>query len=415
MLLEASIANSYSYAQRQTFSLVAAKGKELPQNIIDVNIANKHQLLRSALVYGANGSGKSNLLLSLSLMRRIVLSSASDQRGNLLGVKPFRLVPSYRDLPSEFEVIFIAEGVRYQYGFTATSTQIHEEWLYAYPKGQAQRWFVREWDENEKTYQWSSGDYLQGDKSVWQRNTRENALFLSTAVQLNSKQLQPVFDWFLNTLKFIGVHGAGQGTTAELIDTGKKSDVLKYLQAVGIEMADILVEPRAFEGERLQELPEEIKDKLIKKFSYVSAKVKTIYSDSTGELVEFSLDDESDGTQKFFKLVGPWIDVLNNGSVLFVDELSNSLHTHLIRFLIGLFNNPQTNPKNAQLIFTTHDTNQLNQELFRRDQIWFCEKNVQKATSLYPLTDFSPRKGRENIEAAYLGGRYGAIPFVGKI
>lgn len=140
-----------------------------------------------------------------------------------------------------------------------------------------------------------------------------------------------------------------------------------------------------------------------------------VHYNDKGEPVSFSLEEESHGTQKLFSLAGPWLDALDNGYVLLIDELHDTLHPKLVSFLVNLFNSPVTNKKGAQLIFSTHETSILNQSIFRRDQVWFCEKNELSETNLYPLTDFSPRKGRENLEAAYLDGRYGALPFIKKL
>jgi len=140
--------------------------------------------------------------------------------------------------------------------------------------------------------------------------------------------------------------------------------------------------------------------------------VKTIHQDSDGESIEFDLEDESDGTRKIFALAGPFLDSLERGHVVFIDELPDNLHPGLVKFLVGLFNNKGTNLGNAQLVFTTHETHILNQTILRRDQIWFCEKDSTRATQVFPLTDFRPRKMRENLEAAYLSGRYGALPYV---
>jgi Predicted ATPases len=129
-------------------------------------------------------------------------------------------------------------------------------------------------------------------------------------------------------------------------------------------------------------------------------------------MIPFILDDESTGTQKLFAFAGPWLDTLKNGYVLFVDELHDNLHPKLVQYLVELFHDAKTNPRNAQLFFTTHETSILNQSVFRRDQVWFCEKDERSATQLFPLTDFSPRKNRDNLEAAYLSGRYGAVPFI---
>lgn len=419
MLLEASVANYLSFAEKQVFSLMANSGKEHESlNVAEVQASHQHRVLKSALIYGANSSGKSNFLLALVAMRRLVLHSATKQRGSKLDIHSFRLDTTLRSQPSDFEVQFIADGVRYQYGFTASSTHIYDEWLFAYPKGQAQQWFQRAWDEKKQEHAWKFGNNLQGEKTLWQRATRENALFLSTAVQLNSKQLQPVFDWFNDTLQFIGIDGTSPQFTAESVQKGNKDQVLKFLKAADINLSDLSVKDIPLEESLPEGLPQKLRELILEdvnKLDISGLAIKTQRLDNAGNPVEFLFEEESDGTQKFFGLIGPWLDVLSNGLVLFVDELNNSLHTHLVGLLIQLFHNPKTNPHNAQLIFTTHDTNQLSQEIFRRDQVWFCEKNEQQATRLYPLTDFNARKDRENLELAYLSGRYGAVPFVKEI
>ena len=161
------------------------------------------------------------------------------------------------------------------------------------------------------------------------------------------------------------------------------------------------------------DMPEPIKNIIVEKLNGEKLlSVQTIHKTHDGDLVSFDLEDESDGTQKLFAFAGPWIDVLKNGYVLFIDELHDNLHPKLVQYLVELFHNEKTNPKNAQLIFTTHETSILNQDIFRRDQVWFCERNFNQATKVYPLSDFSPKKGKENLEAAYLSGKYGALPFV---
>lgn len=416
MLIEMSVANFRSFRETQTFTLAKGKGDEMAaSNTFNVTAASNIALLRSAAIYGPNASGKSNLLLALQTMRRVVLESAINlQRGDKLPVTPFRLSPETRQRPSEFEAAFLMDGVRYQYGFAATAERIHEEWLLAYPKGRAQRWFGRAWNPDEQCYDWELGNNLTGEKQLWQKSTRDNALFLSTAVQLNSEQLQPVFDWFKNTLRLANVGGWGPAFSASLCESSDKARIMDFLRAADLHIDDIQVESRPFDPEALPiDMPEPVrkaiagnmKDKKI-------LDIKTVHKDDQGNPVTFGFEDESDGTQKLFSFAGPWIDSLANGYVLFIDELHDNLHPRLVQFLVQLFHNPQTNPNNAQLIFTTHETSILNQVVFRRDQIWFCEKDKSQATVLYPLTDFSPRKGRENLEVAYLSGRYGALPFI---
>lgn len=416
MLIEMNVANFRSFSDVQTFSLVKGKGEELAgSNSFKAGLTNELELLRSAAIYGPNASGKSNFLRALRTMRLIVLESAANQqRGDLLSVTPFRLSPDTRQAPSEFEVTFLVDGIRYQYGFSATPEQIHEEWLLAYPKGRAQRWFSRVWLPEQKRFDWELGNNLMGEKQLWQKSTRDNALFLSTAVQLNSEQLQPIFDWFKTKLRMANVDGWGPSFSAHLCENNEKSKVMNFLNAADIHIDDVLIETRPFDLNELpDEMPEYLKSLLAGQMKGEKVReIKTIHKDSEGKLVTFDLDDESDGTQKLFAFAGPWIDSLENGYVLFIDELHGNLHPRLVRYLVELFHNPEINSKNAQLIFTTHETSILNQDVFRRDQIWFCDKDKKQATNLYPLTDFSPRKGRENLELAYLSGRYGALPFV---
>lgn len=403
MLIEFSVANFRSFEKRQSFSLVKAFGDELEDsNVFKVEAASQFELLRSAAIYGPNAGGKSNYLRALKAMKQVVVNSAtSQQRGDTLPVVPFRLRESMISKPSEFEVIFIADNVRYQYGFTTTKDRIHEEWLIAYPKGRPQRWFERFWDKSSKEYRWELGSNLLGEKKIWQKSTRENALFLSTAVQLNSEQLQPVFDWFNNTLHLANLSGWGPGFSASMCENEDKSKVLDFLKAADLNIEDVYIKKESVR----EMITKELKDKKV-------LEIQTIHKSVEGKPVSFEFEEESDGTQKLFSFAGPWIDSLKHGNVLFIDELHDNLHPNLVKFLVQLFHSDETNKNNAQLVFTTHETSILSQDVFRRDQIWFCEKDKSQATHLYPLTDFSPRKGRENLELAYLSGRYGALPFI---
>lgn len=420
MLIEFSVANFRSYSEEQVLSLMKAKGDELETtNTFEVKTgATSFKLLRSAAIYGPNASGKSNLLRAVQTMRQLVLESASYQHGKPLPVTPFVFSSSKISEPSEFEATFIVDNVRYQYGFSASSDKIYGEWLFAHPKGRPQRWFTREWLKEEGDYKWEFGNNLSGEKQVWQKATRSNALFLSTAVQLNSEQLQPVFDWFRNTLHISSPNGWRPGFSARMCDQDYKPKILEFLAAADIYIDDIMIKEKQFDS---AELPADLPDFIIREAYARQLKdtklieISMVHKDEKGNSVPLAFSDESDGTQRLFSYAGPWIDSLNNGSVFFVDELHAHLHPKLVRFLVALFNNPVTNPNNAQLIFTTHETSVLSQEIFRRDQIWFCEKNKTQATEFYPLTDFSPRKERENLELAYLSGRYGALPFVNKM
>ena len=416
MLIEFNVTNFRSLRDRQTFSLAKARGDELGEtNSFKTVAVNEFELLRSSAIYGPNAGGKSNFLRAMRVMKKIVLESATSlQRGDELSVTPFRLSRETSHASSEFEVTFVANQVRYQYGFSATRERIHEEWLMAYPKGRPQRWFGRDWNEEARSYDWEFGNNLSGEKQLWQKSTRDNALFLSTAVQLNSEQLQPVYDWFRDTLRMANVGSWSPGFSASLCETNDKAQIMDFLHAADMDIEDILVEKKPFDTDVLPaDIPVQLKDAIASDLKDKQIlNIKTLHKGADGKSVTFDLKEESDGTQKLFSFAGPWIDTLANGHVLFIDELHDNLHPRLVQFLVQLFHSNETNPNNAQLIFTTHETSILNQDVFRRDQIWFCEKDEDQATTLYPLTDFSPRKGRENLELAYLSGRYGALPYI---
>jgi AAA15 family ATPase/GTPase len=416
MLIQFSIKNWRSVRDEQTLSMVKAKGNELEEtNSFNPETPSVTDLLRTAVIYGANAAGKTNLMSALRTMKEIVLESANKQPGDEIPVSPFLLDENTVKQPTEFESIFVAKGVKYQYGFAANNKQITEEWLIAYPNSRPQRWFSRELNEKTNEYEWSFGTALLGQKQLWVESTRNNALFLSTATQLNSQQLKTVFGWFKSTLRLGRVTGWSPSYTASLCETeDQRSKILNFLKAADLDIKDVNVTaekmslkhmPDSFSDEMKKQVLENMKDTRI-------FDIKTVHQGIQGQSVEFKFDNESDGTKKLFSFAGPWLDVLANGRVLFVDELHDNLHPKLVGFLVELFHSTTTNPKNAQLVFSTHETSILNQDVFRRDQIWFCEKDKDQVTRVYPLTDFSPRKGRENLEAAYLAGRYGALPYI---
>lgn len=418
MLIEFSVKNWRSFREQQTLSLVGAKDDSLlDSHSFDSATPATTRLLRSAMIYGPNASGKSNLIKAIQTMQKIVLASASEgQRNDPLPVVSFLLDSHTKDAPTEFETIFVADGVRYQYGFSATTTRILEEWLFAFPNGRPQRWFSRSYMPEKGDYDWKMGHALPGKKQLWQDSTRENALFLSTAIQLNSKPLQPVYDWFKNILRIaLNTEVLSPSLTLYLCtEPEQRSRVLDFLMAADLDIHDINIKSEKMSLAHLPlDMPDELKSIILTKMKDGSIlNIQTIHHTSQGEPVLFDVKEESDGTQKLFAFAGPFLDILEHGRVLFIDELNDHLHPKMVQFLVQLFHNNATNPKNAQLVFTTHETSIMDQEHFRRDQVWFCEKTADQATKLYPLTNFHPRKGREDLRSNYLDGLYGALPYL---
>ena len=414
MLLDFRVKNFRSLRDEQTLSLVAAKDRSLQElNTMPSGIKAAPTLLRSVAIYGPNAGGKSNLIKALQYMRAVVAESASVmQPGQTFNVQPFRLDALSVAQPTEFDISFVLDGVRHQYGFELTAQRVTREYLLVYKAFKPQQWFERHYDAASGKDVYDFGVGLKGPKSVWEGATRPNALFLSMAVQLNSEQLQPVFAWFLNQLAiFNEITPLGQHFSVDMLrkPEGKRA-ICDFLTSADISISDIEVVTRKVSGQavhfdmaagktEVRNEEQEVNELL---FHHVTEQGKAV----------FSLGDESMGTRNLLFLTGPVLDILNKGMVLVVDELDSSLHPLLVRRLVELFQNPVVNQKGAQLIFTTHDTSLLDPDLFRRDQIWFVEKDRDQASKLYPLSDFSPRKN-EALERGYLMGRYGALPFLG--
>jgi AAA15 family ATPase/GTPase len=421
MLIEFSVTNYRSFLTTQSLTLAANTATELQEENSFVSpVSNLPRLLRSSVVYGPNAAGKSNLIQAIAFMKRFLLSSAKEsQEGEKIDATPFLFNRQSSRNSSEFEVLFIQDGIRYQYGFAVNSKRVTGEWLFAYPEGRAQKWFERNYDLETQKDIWYFGPKFTGRRKVWQEATRSNALFLSTAIQLNNEQLKPVFNWFDHKLHVIdqGENLHPGFSTGECEEEEKKKKILKFMNAADLSITDIFLEKKEFSTKDLPaEMPQNIKEEISKELD--GKKLTSLFfmhpSSDKGEDVALEFDEESAGTRKLFTLAGPWLDVLDNGLVLFVDELDTSLHPHLVRFLLNLFHNPETNRHNAQLVFTTHDTTVLDQTLMRRDQVWFIEKDAENATRLYPLSDYKPRKG-EALQKGYLYGRYGALPFPGEL
>lgn len=423
MLIEFRVENHRSICDEQALTMsagrVGASDDPRPREVNGHNI----RVLPVAALYGANGSGKSNLLAAFDFMRQAIVHSHriwAPEGG--IPRAPFAW-GSKTSEPSVFEVTLLQEGTRYQYGFVADDERFLEEWLYAWPAGRKQSWFEREGDD------FKFGEHLRGEHRMVEQVTRPNALFLSAAAQHRHEQLAGIYRWFQAT-STVNVNRRKQGIYEDsnfegwLLQTfdGESSfpqlslfdhepsvddrleSVRDLVQAADVGIVDIKLEYRehglgARSGRRR---PYRV----------------MVRHQSTAENAWLPFNEESHGTQTLFRMAPFLLNALQSGSLLIIDELEASLHPLLALQVVRQFNDPRTNPRNAQLLFTTHDTNLLGTELgepaLRRDQIWLTEKDKEGATCLYPLTDYKPRKA-ENLERGYLQGRYGAIPFLGPL
>jgi predicted ATPase len=414
MLVEFRVKNFRSLRDEQVLTLVASKDKSLEEtHTLSTGLKAAPSLLRSAVVYGANAGGKSNLIKALQFMRGVVLESATIiQPGQSFAVQPFRLDSQSTQQPTEFEVTFILDGVRYQYGFAMTPQRIINEYLLVYKAFKPQRWFERHFDVGTGKDVYEFGPGLKGAKTLWEGATRPNSLFLSMAVQLNSEAMRPIFDWFTTGLVIFNEQTplSPQTSIKMLQQIEGRKQICELLCAADISIADIDVVTRKVPGQTVHfdllagktEIRHEEVEEHQLRFSHETEHGKAV----------FDLMDESNGTRNLLFLTGPVLDILKKGLTLVIDELDTSLHTLLVRELVRLFHNPEVNTGGAQLIFTTHDTSLLDApDLFRRDQVWFIEKDKDQASTLVALAEFSPRKN-EAMERGYLMGRYGGVPFL---
>jgi uncharacterized protein len=417
MLIEFTVTNFRSFRDTQTFSMVAGNSAEHSDaNTFDAGLPGFARLLRSSVVYGPNAAGKTNLLRSLQFMQGLVLNSATATAATAPPYTPFKFATATRDAPSEFQVTFVQNQVRYEYGFEIDANRIRSEWLVEFVHPRGREMFAREFDETTKKYRWKFSSFFKGQRSVWSETTRPNALFLSTAIQLNSTQLLPVFEWFQKRLVVIvGVTTLNAGLTLQLLrqPDGKKR-FLPFLQEADLGIVDLDVSREPIPSNAMLLQPSPIIEHLPGEPTPNLVKITFKHLSDADEYDRLDLAEESSGTQVLFRSAGAWMNVLANGEVLLFDEIETSLHPILIRFLISRFHSGETNPHNAQIICSTHNTSLLDQTLFRRDQIWFVDKTPEGSTKLYPLTDFRPRND-EVLERWYMRGRYGALPVLDQI
>lgn len=405
MLIQFSCENFKSVLGKVTLSMLAMKDTEHKESIIKVD--DKIQVLPLAAIYGANGSGKSNVLNAIGFVKFLINEANSFQEGDRIPYLPHKLAD---DRPGLFDLQFIAEGIRYAYGFSVTKESVTEEYLYFFPNGRQAKIFERSGEE------YSFGYKFQRElEEIKSSKTKPNRLFLATAGSWsNVDEIKRPFLFLRNQLvinQSVSNENWLHYTIEQISKNNKNKDILLHmLNYFNIPVKDIVskIEKKQISYKDLPpDMPEEMK-MLFVKGSHVNRDVKLIYPDMT-----IHLSEESRGIQKLFEIMGPILDILSNGKCLIFDEIETSLHSLLVLQIIKLFQDPNLNPKRAQFIFSTHDTNLLDLGLLRRDQIWITEKNpTTSSTDLYSIADVKNVRKDENVEKGYIKGKYGGIPFI---
>ena len=385
MLIQFTIENHRSIKNNAVISFAASKDKSLEANLLHPD--EKKTLLPAIALYGANAAGKSNVLHALMTMKEMVIGEASKvSKGQKLPWEPFGDTTT----PTTFEIVFIYQGVRYAYGYSFNDKKIYTEYLYYWPNGREALIFSR---ENGK-YEFREN---VNEQLTLSNRTPDNKLYLVSSNDWNLPQTENAYKWFLEKLTFLMEEEPATSETVAQIISGdeKKARILKELLLADLGITDVTVK------------------NISGKSPVITTTHRIIGEDGSVEHFQLLMDQESSGTQRFFARIGGWLQALENGALLVVDEIEDSLHPLLTKRLIEMVQDNSVNTNGAQILFTTHDAMLLDLNFLRRDQIWFADKNEKTcATELYSLASFSPRKG-ENVRKGYLQGRFGAIPFIG--
>lgn len=418
MLIEFSLSNWRSFAAEQGLSLIASKLKDEPAGrVLSTRKPHELDVLSTAIILGKNGSGKSGLVQAMAFIRRFVrVSSSSSQEGDEISFKPHLLDPAFRDKDCQIGIVFSVQHKVYQFRFSFNKTRVTAESLFIADRTRRfRRLYERSFNKKTEKDVYRTSEELKGEKSMWQASTRANALFLSTAVQLNAETLREPFDWLTRSLRSIDASTeTSTGFSArQCMQPENKEKILSFMKRLDIDLTDIQIEEEDVDDEALKvAFNTEFFEKNIKKRLRGALKTRFIHEDAAGSDIALDLAEESTGTRSLFGLVGPLFDTLANGYCLVIDEINTSIHPNVLKVIVDTFSNPEVNVKRAQLIFTSHDTSLLREGYFRRDQVWFVNKSKHGASSFVPLSDYSPRKG-EALEKGYLDGRYGGVPAIG--
>ena len=425
MLLEFSVENFLSFKHLNTLSMIAAKSFKEHLDTHTIQLDKNVKLLKSAVLYGNNASGKSNFLEAMSFMRATVINSFRDalieNSDKKFPLEKFVLSTKTEQESSFFEISFIQNGIKYRYGFEIDYNQVVAEWLY-HTTSKEVYLFKRDYQKievNKTAFKEGLGK---------EENAKENVLFLTLIAQLNGKVSNEIVNWFKNFNHINGIHDRGHKRyTIDKLKSDKTFfnwalHFIKYLEITNLSTTVEDVNEVSLETLREKEKDEEIIN-LLTSIQKIQAKQpkrdqlityhrkydeNNLFIDS----VPFNFDNqESEGTKKLLYLLGPWYATLKNGKILVIDELDSRLHSNLTLKLVDFFH--KFNKNNAQLIFAVHDISILNRDTFRRDQIWFVEKNQFGSSELFSLADFKTEKVRKKsaFDKNYIEGRYGAVPY----
>lgn len=378
MVLEIALTNFFSINEKITLDLQAANIQTKEARVLDGNTfkVGNERLLKTVAIYGANASGKSNIIKAVKAAVDMILDSHNYNEGDSFGFKPFKF--GRNDIPSEFYIRFIVNGIEHEYSFSCTRDEIITEILYYYPKGRKALIFSR--DERKaggKKEKYEFTTVIRRPMDV-ASNTSRKTLFLSRASQMDREKAKEIYRWFNEQLVF-SYRGNASVATDRFLGNNKDA-VLRVLKAADSDIVE---------------------------FTYKDGELTTFHRRNPSLPFDFNTE-ESEGTKILFRIMLTVMDVVRNNKVMFLDEVETSLHPRLVEYLINLFHNSRS----AQLVFTTHNTHLLDMTRFRKDQIFFVNKRDDGSSDLYSLFDYKDFREKMDLEKAYLQGRFDAVPYV---
>ena len=424
MLVEFSVENFRSFKDKVTLSLLASDDTRHESTNV-ITLSNGRRLLKSAVIYGANASGKSNLVLAMDIMSVIIATSHTMRPDDAIRVTPFKLCLDSINKPSKFDVMFYCNNVKYAYGFVASKKEVIEEYLYSFQPGsdEAEVLFSR---ENRSEYTFTDNEDKRVLEHISQVTNMDNKLFLSTAIVFSYKKFTDAYNWLCDMYSYsyraaydILRKGFFEENTNSEMFRNYVGQVMEWVKEIDVGISSIKIDT---DTDLFKDRYSFDNDNTYERYTKILQNIHTVHKvkfpNGAIENTEFKFMDESIGTRTFFVTALAIAEKISKGGIFIVDELNHSLHTLLARHIVKLFHSPVDIGKYPQLLFTTHDTNLLDLGIFRRDQIWLMEKNPDTgATDMFSLCDFDDddqdNERYIDIEKGYLSGVYGAIPYLG--
>ncbi|MBE2289948.1 MAG: ATP-binding protein [Chitinophagaceae bacterium] len=416
MIIEFSLGNyrSFNEIQRINFRATGLVSEDKTVDANNIAEVSGQRLLKTVGVYGANASGKSNLLKGLQFFKRLIVSSLENETAFSNWFQPNKQVDSHSDHLGYFQIILLLNERKYRYGFTLTNDGIAAEWLYGTAEKNETFYFQRVLNEVKVNNEY----FPEGVNIPYETKLRRDALFLTFCSSYNGDISGLIRDYFVDKLKLDIGYDYNNLETNLLVMSGAKQTVLDWLNEASLAYSDINVK----KASSLTKF--DLKGNIVS-HNNLNASIemgqvklnKNVYNKEGQVVNQITMDleqDESEGTQKYYSYIGQFFNKFINGGLFISDEIDSNFHPALLRKIIGMFNNPKINKANAQLLFTSHDTNLMSPEIMRRDQFYFTEKSPTDATVLYSLADLKGIRNNADFAKQYLAGYYGALPVLGK-